>query len=145
MKNPGILCAMLVAVLCFASCDRRNYETAYPRKAVVVDTTHTVIKTDTNLTSKDTCKSIAITYTKVAAIIEDNCNGCHNATDAAGSGGSIVLDSYNKLTLNISRVVATIKKKPTESLFMPKGNPDRMDTCLIKKIDAWVLGGMKNN
>jgi len=78
----------------------------------------------------------------ITPIMNQNCNvsGCHdNVTVAAG----IRLDTFPGIHDNADKIVLTINHSNGVSA-MPD-NADKLSDCDIKKIEAWVNQGKKNN
>lgn len=78
----------------------------------------------------------------ITPIMNQNCNvsGCHdNVTVAAG----IKLDNYTGVHDNADKIVLTINHSDGVDAMPP--NADKIDACDIKKIEAWISQGKKDN
>ena len=74
--------------------------------------------------------------TVVNPVITSKCISCHS--DASQSGG-INLEGYDNVKANYVALLSTMKDGS-----MPKGS-DRIDDCIITKIQTWVNRGAQNN
>ncbi len=114
---------LFVIVLIGSSCYYDNEEYVYP-----------------NPTACDTTNA---TYSlTVAPIMAANCNGCHSSN--APSAG-IITDSYAGLQPIIAdgKFRGAINHLPGFS-SMPQGG-NKLSTCDLAKIDAWLNAGAPNN
>ncbi len=78
----------------------------------------------------------------VIPVFESSCTGCHNAN--APSGG-VLLDSYNEIKISAENgsLSGSINHSAGFSP-MPQGM-QKLDSCDIAKIDAWIEDGFPNN
>jgi hypothetical protein len=89
----------------------------------------------------NSCDTNNVTYTTtVAPIFATYCNSCHSG---GSPSGNILTDSYNSLVTNMSRIRGCINHEPGYSQ-MPQGG-NKLSTCELSKIDAWIHLGMPNN
>lgn len=91
-----------------------------------------------------TCDTTSIKYSAyIAPLMQNKCNGCHSGT--ASSGGGIALDSYAavKAQVNNGKLWGSINFTSGYSA-MPKGG-QKMPTCDIDKVKAWINRGALNN
>lgn len=89
------------------------------------------------------CDTTSVTYSlTVAPIMTANCNGCHSSS--APSAG-IITDSYAGLQPIIAdgKFRGAINHLPGFS-SMPQGG-NKLSTCDLAKIDAWLNAGAQNN
>lgn len=90
----------------------------------------------------DVCDTADLTYNNdIATIINSNCAtaGCHNV-DAAAAGTFQMNDfTTTKAAVGFDRIKGAINHEATYSA-MPK-NGDKLDQCLIDKIEAWIDAG----
>ncbi|HAN00019.1 MAG TPA: hypothetical protein DCQ26_15570 [Marinilabiliales bacterium] len=84
------------------------------------------------------CDTIDVSYEDLTYIFTDICAECHNSTETKREG--INMDSYTnvKASINTELVLPAIKHETSK---MPKGR-DKLSTCDISKIEAWVNAGM---
>lgn len=87
------------------------------------------------------CDTLDLTYTKIKYIFEDNCYSCHTVPQGTYN---IKLNSYSdvKNAVNTDRLLGAIKH--TGPNKMPQGQ-EKLDNCLIAKIEAWINAGMPEN
>lgn len=89
------------------------------------------------------CDTTSVTYSlTVAPILANNCNACHNSS--APTAG-IITDSYDGLQpiiANGSFRGAINHVSPWSP--MPKGG-NKLNSCDLAKIDAWLNAGAPNN
>lgn len=72
----------------------------------------------------------------IVPILENNCNGCHNA----GAGGY----SFTDHTETAANAYAILNSLYGTSQLMPLGGPALPDS-LIKKVQCWINQGKLNN
>lgn len=96
-----------------------------------------------NLTCKDQCDTVNVTYTNtIAPMLVKSCNGCHTGIYA---GGGIDLSTYNgakEVALN-GRLYGSVSYASGFSA-MPKGGTKLTD-CQLLAMDKWVKAGAPNN
>ena len=90
------------------------------------------------------CEITTVSYKNdIAPILNLQCNAaCHNANDRFGN---VVLDEYNKVIpyVNNGKLMGTIKHEPGFIIMPTSGR--KIPSCDIKKLDAWIIDGAKNN
>jgi len=92
------------------------------------------------------CDLSAVTYSvTVSNILAANCYSCHSTAAGNASGGGIILDSYAKLKpyATNGQLVGSINHAGGFSP-MPK-SATKLNSCDIKKIEAWVAAGAPQN
>lgn len=103
------------------------------KKSVIVDQSTTK---NVTITCSDT---INVSYSKqIQPILNTNCVRCHDAETGQN------LTSY-KTTLPFAKagiIEGCITGKP-DFILMPPAN--KMDSCTIKTVQAWIRQGMKDN
>jgi hypothetical protein len=118
------------------SCTSDNLEELHPTVSVC-DTTGTV--------------SFA---TDIQPIMNLHCGtgdiGCHS--DPGADGGSGFANYTDMMSYLVSsskdiKFMKTVTHDPTlsASLYMPKGQSDKIDDCSIQKLQAWINRGKLNN
>jgi hypothetical protein len=90
------------------------------------------------------CDTLTITYSKtIVPIMNSYCTSCHSGSVPAGD---IALDKHDSFAAIIAdgSLLGTIK---FEAGFpkMPSGATEKIDSCFIKQIQAWVNAGAPNN
>tara|TARA_B100001287_G_C22205619_1_gene310018 strand:- start:18 stop:389 length:372 start_codon:yes stop_codon:yes gene_type:complete len=83
---------------------------------------------------------------EIKAIFLNNCATCHDNNHYTG----VALNDYNSIVLNIDESLFYIKngEMPWDQYNAPASSSDiidPIDDTLIKKIECWVVNGMKNN
>lgn len=87
------------------------------------------------------CDTTNVSYTaNIAPVFAAQCNTCHSGGAPAGN---IATDNYNSVKNNISRIKGAINHTSGFSP-MPQGG-NKLTTCELAKIDAWINKGMQNN
>jgi len=88
------------------------------------------------------CDTTNVTYTNsIKAIFDNNCTGCHNASNPSGGWA---LDTYNssKTCAQSGRLLGTVEWLSGYSA-MPQGG-NKLSDCDIAKIQKWINAGMPN-
>jgi hypothetical protein len=89
------------------------------------------------------CDTTGITYAGfVAPLLASNCNSCHNE---AAPSGNVVTSTYDglKIVVNSGRFRKAINHE-SGALQMPQ-NGDKLSSCELLKIDAWINRGALQN
>lgn len=89
------------------------------------------------------CDTTGITYTGfVAPLLASNCNSCHNE---AAPSGNVVTSTYDglKTVVNSGQFRKAINHEPGAQQ-MPQ-NTDKLTSCELLKIDAWINQGAPQN
>ncbi len=89
-------------------------------------------------TDANGCDSSNVTYSsKIASIVNTNCKGCHQATNA---GGGISLTSYAEVKSSVQNgtFMCTVHQNAGCSP-MPKGG--KLTACDIRKLEIWIANG----
>jgi hypothetical protein len=127
-----------LAVLCMAtffnSCYYDNLEELHPNT------------TDSLLTKCDTLLTETISYSQdIVPILVGYCGTNNNACHSSSTGTGIILDNYNDVltVANNGLLVQSITNFPGLSP-MPKFS-GTLNSCYVKKIEAWVNRGKLNN
>lgn len=84
------------------------------------------------------CDSSNVTYnSKIASIVNTNCKGCHQASNA---GGGISLSSYSevKSSIQTGTFMCTVHQN-TGCSPMPKGG--KLTACDIRILEIWIANG----
>ena len=82
------------------------------------------------------CSSVSATYSKVQSIMNNKCNGCHNARSAAGG---TVLETYEQVKASAGR----IKQRAIVEKTMPPTSP--LSSVEIAVLTCWISSGTPNN
>ena len=89
------------------------------------------------------CDTTGVTYSAVVApILASNCNSCHNP---ASPSGDVIISTYNglKTVVNSGAFRKAINHESGAS-SMPK-NGNKLPSCELLKIDAWIKQGAPEN
>lgn len=82
----------------------------------------------------------------VSIIFTSKCDRCHSEANAPINGDNINLDGYENIVAFENKypgiLVQSLKHEGGSP--MPKGEK-KLDVCNIKRVEFWVLDGMKNN
>lgn len=92
------------------------------------------------------CDVSSVTYsTTVSNILATSCYSCHSTATGNASGSGIIIDSYTKLKPYITngQLAGSINHAGGFSP-MPKG-ATKLNSCDIKKIQAWITAGAPEN
>jgi hypothetical protein len=87
------------------------------------------------------CDTTGVTYTNfIQPLFANQCLGCHSN---ASSGGGLLLTNYAeaKTCAQNGRLYGSVAQASGYSA-MPKGG-QKMSTCYVNKVNAWIKGGMK--
>lgn len=88
------------------------------------------------------CDTANTTYTtKVAPILQSNCNGCH---DGSQPSGGIRLDTYQGVQTMAAngKLLGSIEQKTGYRPMPPSG---KLSDCDINTVRAWINTGSPNN
>lgn len=89
------------------------------------------------------CDTTNVTYeTKIAPIMQNNCNSCHNQVTA---NAGVVTDNYNdlKTVAENGQLWGAVNHEPGYSP-MPR-NGEQLPECELKKIRIWIDNGAPRN
>lgn len=116
---------ILPLILCLiAGCAWENEESLYPEA--------------------DLCDTLNISYSQdVVTILANNCYSCHSNTNAPDFAQGIAFEDYEDASAYGSTIVGAINHREGFPA-MPKGE-DKLDTCSISTIEAWVKMGSPDN
>jgi len=90
------------------------------------------------------CDTLSVTYSgDIFPILDNNCLVCHANTVAEGSGGGLVLEGYSNVFEYRQGMLSAIMHEPGLSA-MPKDAP-QLDSCSIRKFEAWISSGSPDN
>jgi len=118
-----ILLITLAFLVIFSSCFYDNEEELYPHLSI--------------------CNTDSMSYsTDIVPILNDHCLGCHSAS--ANQGG-VTMEGYDAVIPYVTdnRFLKSIKHENGVSQ-MPK-NTNKLDSCTIAKVAAWIDQGALNN
>ena len=122
MKKPIIL--LMMGMIAVSSCYRDVEELLYP--------------------ANGNCNTNGVTFSAtVVSLLQNNgCLGCHSG---AAPSGNISLEGYNnvRVVAQNGKLFGAINHSPGFSA-MPQGG-NKMSTCNINKIKAWIDDGFLNN
>ena len=95
------------------------------------------------LYGKGSCDTTTVAYAaNIAPIINRDCAGCHSGgSPSAGISLYDYTSVKNYMTSNRLVLMGSVKQDGTAS-NMPKGG-NKISTCEINKLEAWVNQGMK--
>ncbi|MBX7225154.1 MAG: hypothetical protein K1X55_03935 [Chitinophagales bacterium] len=84
---------------------------------------------------------------EVSLIFISKCDRCHSEANAPINGDNINLDGYEKIVAFENKypgLLVRSLKHESGVAAMPKGEK-KLDACNVRKVEFWVLDGMKNN
>ena len=92
----------------------------------------------------DICDTTDVSFSNdVVPILTNNCFVCHSNASAASFGNGITLEDYDDIAAASRQIVGAINH---EDGFAPMPrNQEKLDTCQIQIIEAWVNEGSLNN
>ena len=122
------LCAFSVVFLFLATaCYYDNEEYLYP-----------------SVISGSTCDTAQVTFSgTVSPILQNNCWSCHSNATAGSFGNNIKLENYSDVKNHIQALTGSIKHDGSYSP-MPK-NGNKLNDCLIRKVEIWKEDGTPDN
>ncbi|MCK9207345.1 MAG: hypothetical protein M0P66_09565 [Salinivirgaceae bacterium] len=85
------------------------------------------------------CDTIDVSYEDLTYIFTDICATCHNSIITPRP--DIVMDSYENVKASINTGLVLPAINHSGDYKMPQGR-DKLSTCDISKIEAWVNAGM---
>ncbi len=90
-----------------------------------------------------TCDTLAVSFSKdVMPVMRDYCTVCHSGSNPQGN---LSLNNYNEIkNVSVTGLLVCVIKWNSSCVKMPKGG-QKLDACLISKIEAWVHQGAQNN
>jgi uncharacterized membrane protein len=90
------------------------------------------------------CDTSQVTFSgTISPILQNNCWACHANTTAGSFGNNIKLQDYADVKNHIQAVAGSINHDGNYSP-MPK-NGNRLDDCLIRKVEIWMEQGTPDN
>jgi mono/diheme cytochrome c family protein len=124
MRKINNLILFFMVILLFGSCTWHNEEEYF------ADTT-------------DSCSTANMSFqTDIQPLLQTSCVSCHNSGFASGG---INLDGYDNIkSIAQSGLLSKVINHESGVVAMPM-NADKLTECTIKKIDAWIEQGAKNN
>jgi hypothetical protein len=91
----------------------------------------------------DPCDTTLVRYaTQIAPIMSASCNNCHSATTPLGGINTASYAGLSAVAAN-GRLKGAVNHSPGFSP-MPQGQ-QKLDSCSIKRINAWINQGYPNN
>ncbi|HFB99852.1 MAG TPA: hypothetical protein ENJ53_03510 [Phaeodactylibacter sp.] len=131
MKNTYFLFTLLVvATMIISSCYYDNKQDLYDYKIVPG--------------SGVPCEFTSVSFaTDILPILDVQCNGaCHNANDHLGN---VILAQYNNVIpyVNNGKLLNSVNHSSGASAMPPGGQ--KIPSCEIDKLQAWVDDGAPNN
>lgn len=92
----------------------------------------------------DICDTLDVSFSMdVVPIMTANCFSCHSNTNAPDFASGIQLEDYDDVKASSTLIVGAINHSSGFSA-MPL-NAEKMDTCSIQTIEAWVHAGSPDN
>ena len=84
-------------------------------------------------------------YNDVIPILETHCLVCHNNTNFNVLGGDVDLDGYADLKVYVTsgKLMSSLRHDGNASP-MPKGATQPIPPCEIRKINAWINDGARD-
>jgi hypothetical protein len=90
------------------------------------------------------CDTLDVSYSEdVVPILANNCYECHSKTNAPDFGNGIALEDYEDVFASSNRIVRAINHM--EGFPAMPQEADKLDTCSISIIEAWVNRGAPDN
>ena len=121
MKKIGIILILWIAAF---ACYWENEETLYPEIEI--------------------CDTTFVSFSEqIIPILTNNCFTCHSNLNASDFGVGISLEDYEDVASSSTQIVGAINHAE-DFPQMPK-NRNKLDTCLINTIEAWINQGTLNN
>lgn len=92
----------------------------------------------------DLCDTVDVSFSAdVVPILANHCFSCHSNASAPVFSTGITLEDYEDVAAASDAIVGAINH---EDGFPPMPrNADKLDSCLIMTIEAWVNDGTPNN
>lgn len=78
------------------------------------------------------CDTTTVTYADIAPIFAENCNLCHSGAEPVGF---LVLDTYENVKANITRVKGAVNH---ETGFRKMPENGELPPCELLKINVWI-------
>ncbi len=99
---------------------------------------------DTVYQEPEICDTLAVSFTEdIIPILSNHCYNCHSNLNAPDFTNGIAFEDYENVAASGNLIVGAINRLEGFPK-MPKG-ADKLDTCLINTIEAWVNQGSRNN
>ena len=90
------------------------------------------------------CDTLFISFAvDIVPILSNNCYTCHSNLNAPEFTNGIAFEDYEDVAASSSLIVGAINR--LEGFPQMPKNRDKLDTCLINTIEAWVNQGSLNN
>ncbi len=89
------------------------------------------------------CDTLAVSFSKdVFPVMKNYCTVCHSGNTPQGN---LSLNNYNEVkNVSTTGLLICVINWNTSCVKMPKGG-QKLDACLISKIEAWIHQGTQNN
>ena len=88
-----------------------------------------------------TCDTTSVTYNnQVKEILQTHCLNCHSEDKYQFAGGGKNIDGYTNASTSSSRILSRVI---SENNPMPPIGYERLSSCKIEKIRAWINQGLK--
>lgn len=92
---------------------------------------------------KDPCDTTLVRYaTQIAPVMVAECNNCHSTTTPLGGIITATYAGMSEIAAN-GRLKGAVNHNPGFSP-MPQGQ-QKLDSCSIKRLNAWINQGYPNN
>ncbi len=103
-------------------------------------TTSKPVETAATKPSVDCSGTMPVYELDIKPVFQQKCNNCHGPKRAAAGYDFTIMDDINKAAMN-GELLGTIKWE-RHYPQMPQ-QMDKLDDITIKKIECWILNGMK--
>jgi len=114
----------LLLLIAVSGCYWENEETLYPGPEV--------------------CDTLPVSFANdIVPILINNCYTCHSNINAPEFAFSITFEDYEDVAASTTLIVGAINR--LEGFPQMPKNRDKLDTCLINTIEAWVNQGALEN
>lgn len=79
----------------------------------------------------------------IIPILRNDCFNCHSNANSAAFAGGLSLEDYEDVAANSNRVIGSVRYDDGY-IPMPPGN-EKLDSCQIETIEAWINQGSPDN
>jgi hypothetical protein len=90
------------------------------------------------------CDTTLVSFTvDIVPILNDNCMLCHSTLAAPSLGSNIKLESYSDVAAFAERMLGAVKHEDGYIPMPQEG--EKLDSCQIMKLEAWISQGKNDN
>jgi len=92
----------------------------------------------------ESCDTLDVSFAlDVVPILENNCFTCHSNANAPNFASGLRLEDYEDVSIATAQIVGAINHS-NGFMPMPQGQ-EKLDSCQIGTIEAWINQGSLNN